>query len=494
MPSLQSSPINGSGTPSRQSFPTANRGYDSGRGRGSLQRGDRGGQRGGNANSFRRGGRAEFSSDRPNYDRSNTTIVVENIPEDKFSEETVREFFSAFGNIAEVTMRPYKRLAIVKYHDWNSAKDAYSSPQVIFDNRFVKVYWYTSQESLPQPPSGAGTNGGAASNTKNGSANVTPAPARSASEASVDLEAFAIKQQEAQRIQEEKAKKRSETETALKEMKIKQEELLKKHAEEQKKLKEKLAAKAGKSVKTEEGSASNEESEIERLKAVLASKKAEAERIGALGSDSALSDDTYSWRGRGRGRGGYRGRGTFTPRGGYRGFDRGGYRGGRGGAPFVVGGGAYNLDNRPKKVSLTGVDFTDPLKNESLREHLLVSTQTPSFFHFTDRKQGYEFTEIETGFEKSYISFTDRKTAERFMAATPDGDIPGVGGKVEMGWVSNGGPLPPVKSTSQYAKQEDTVMDEGDAMAQDESSLRGQHATEQQQEVDYDVADDNDWA
>lgn len=374
MPSLQSSPTNGIPPPSNNYFGAANRGgYESGRGRGNFQRGDRGGQRGNAA--FRRGGRAEFSSDRPNYDRSNTTIVVENIPEEKFSEEAVREFFSTFGDITEVTMRPYKRLAIVKYNDWNSAKDAYSSPQVIFDNRFVKVYWFSSPENLPQPPAVAGTNGGIPSN-RNGSANTTPAPARSTSEASVDMEEFAIKQQEAQRIQEEKAKKRLETEAALKEMKVKQEELLKKHAEEQAKLMEKLAARTGKPVKTEEGSASNDKSEVERLKQVLASKKAEAERLGAVNLDSALTDESYGWRGRGRGRGGFRGRATYAPRGGYRGFDRGGYQG-RGGAPFAVGGGAYNLDNRPKKIFLTGVDFTDPAKNESLREHLLVSPHTP---------------------------------------------------------------------------------------------------------------------
>lgn len=109
-------------------------------------------------------------------------------------------------------------------------------------------------------------------------------------------------------------------------------------------------------------------------------------------------------------------------------------------------------------------------------------------------EQGYEHTEIETGFEKSYVTFADRKTAERFIAACPNSEVPGVG-KVEMGWVPNG-PLPPVKSTSttQFSKQEDTVMDEGDAMAQDERDVRGQHTTEQLPEVDYDVADDNDWA
>jgi hypothetical protein len=50
---------------------------------------------------------------------------------------------------------------------------------------------------------------------------------------------------------------------------------------------------------------------------------------------------------------------------------RGAYRG-RGGAPFGGNLTAYKLDNRPKKVALAGVDFTDPDKDESLRQYLLV--------------------------------------------------------------------------------------------------------------------------
>ena len=77
-------------------------------------------------------------------------MVVENIPEDKFEEQTVRDFFSEFGTIEEVSLQAYKRLAIVKYSDYESAKGTYDSPKVIFDNRFVKVYWY-KPESLPKP-------------------------------------------------------------------------------------------------------------------------------------------------------------------------------------------------------------------------------------------------------------------------------------------------------------------------------------------------------
>jgi hypothetical protein len=291
--------------------------------------------------------------------------VVEQIPEEKFSEDEVRGFFSEFGNIVEVSMRPYKRLAIVKYDNYESAKAAYNSPKVIFDNRFVKVYWYVDQDSLPQPPAVTKP-----SNAPNGGTS-TQTPTKSESEPPLDIEEFARKQQEAQKAHEEKMKKKLEMEAARKELEKRQEDLLKTQAEEKRKLLERIAAKEGKSSTPSAGSdkgspapSAKSTSQAEALKAQLAALEAEAK---SLGIDPNALDDSWSNRGRGRGRGGYRGRGTFAPRG-----FRGGYRG-RGGAPFPRGGGAYNLDNRPKKVGLTGVDFTDPDKDESLRQYLLVS-------------------------------------------------------------------------------------------------------------------------
>lgn len=330
------------------------RGGDRGRGRDGIHRGD------GRTfnNPSRRGGRAEFSSDRPNYDKSNTTIVVEQIPEEKFSEDEVRGFFSEFGNILDVSMRPYKRLAIVKFEDWDSAQAAYKSPKVIFDNRFVKVYWFINTESLPQPPAVSTTTPD------------TPAPARATSEPQIDIEEFARKQEEVQKAHEEKQRKLKEMEAARKELEKRQEDLLKSQAEAKRKLMAKLAAKRGQSGSPAPGSENEASAEPEnptdKLKKQLAALEAEAQ---SLGIDYSLSDDTSSWggRGRGRGRGGYRGRGTFVPRG-----FRGGYRG-RGGTPFAASGRSFNLDNRPKTIGLTGIDFSDPEKDESLRQYLLVS-------------------------------------------------------------------------------------------------------------------------
>ncbi|KAL3418266.1 RNA recognition domain-containing protein [Phlyctema vagabunda] len=444
-----------------QMYGMSERGHARGRGRGG-QRGDSG----------RRGGRAEFSSDRPNHDRNNTTIVVEQIPEEKFSEDAVREFFSEFGTVSEVSMQAYKRLALVKFEDWNGAQAAYRSPKVIFDNRFVKVYWYKDPESLPQPPGGS-MNGA----TKDANGTPIPVPAREASEPQIDLEEFARKQQEVQKVHEEKQKKKLEMELARKELEKRQEELLKNQAEEKRKLMERIAARSGKSNPSAVQAPpttgeTRSTSQTEALKAQLAALEAEAQ---SLGIDPSMPDDA-SWggRGRGRGRGGYRGRGAFVPRGA-----RGGYRG-RGGAPFTGAANAYKLDNRPRKIALTGVDFSSPDKDESLRQYLLGIG---------------EFTDIETTPERTSITFKDRFTAEKFMYDTPGCDIPSVG-KVDMAWVQT--PLPPVnlaaKAAARMDAENDVAMDEGDAMAAPSSPAQhGNYGKEAQDNLDYDVAGDDDW-
>lgn len=321
------------------------RGGDRGRGRG-RGRGDRGGF--GNRNR----GRAEFSHAGPNDDQSVTTIVVEQIPEDKFNEQTVRDFFSEFGNIVEVTLKPYKRLALVKYDDYASAKRAWASPKVIFDNRFVKVYWYK--------PGRDETNGGAHVEEKR-----------------FDQEEFERQQAEAQKAHEEKMKKRKETEEAYQALEKQKEELLKRQQEEKARLLEKLAAKGAnngevaESTKTKEDGengtpAKGEESEkTKQLRAQLASLEAEAQRLGLDPNASAESS-----RGRGRGWGGFRGRGGFPPRG--RGYDPFAARGGFRGRGSIRGrGGVLRLDNRPKRVAVSGVEFNTD-RDEALRQYLLV--------------------------------------------------------------------------------------------------------------------------
>ncbi len=374
-------PKSGSGANGQSGSQHHGAGGERGRGRG------RGRGMGGGAPSTRRG-RAEFSHAGPNQDRSITTVVVENIPEDHFNEQSVRDFFLAFGAVEEVQMQSYKRLALVKYDSWASAKKAYESPKVVFDNRFVKVYWYKPDREDHRRMDHA-----------NGSTAKAGSPTSTQPMDDVQMEEIKRKQDEFQRAHEEKLKKIKATEESRKELEKRKEELLKSQAEERKKLMERLAAKTAKASSpvastptstgegsraggglngTENGGEKQSPSQTEALKAQLAALEAEAR---SLGIDSALSDDTgSSFRGRGggwRGRGAtsYRGRGSYMPRG--RGYDpsRGGgsYRG-RGGMPYAWSGrgGANKLDNRTKKVAVSGVEF-DTQKDEALRQHLLVS-------------------------------------------------------------------------------------------------------------------------
>ena len=328
--------------------------------------------------------RAEFSHVGVNHDRSITTVVVENIPEDHFDEQAVREFFSAFGAIEEVQMQAYKRLALVKYDSWASAMQAYESPKVIFDNRFVKVYWY-------KPNGTPGT-----AQRSNGTAGAASPTSASGLPSETELDEMRKKQEELQQAHEDKMKKIKEREESRRQLERRKEELLRSQAEEKRRLMEKLAARAGKadrssrSVSVDEsaaqqgkdagstspvdGAGRETNSQTQALKAQLAALEAEAR---SLGIDATVPDESGpAFRGRGRGRGFYRGRAGYVPRG-RGGFNshRGGYSGrGRAGPHgWAARAGAHKIDNRPKRVAVSGVEFDDG-KDEALRQYLLVGS------------------------------------------------------------------------------------------------------------------------
>lgn len=475
-------------------------------------RGQRGGRGQGYHASPRGPKRAEFSHAGPNSDRSNTTIVVENIPEEKFDEGSVRSFFSAFGTITEVDMRPYKHLAIVKYADYWAAKSAYDSPKVIFDNRFVKVYWYKPGSVVPTTSTEHHKNNHHDSSISSPTSSAVPTTTK---EPEFNREEFEKNAQAAQKKLEEKKALMKDAEEKRQLLEKQKFELAQKQAEEKRRLLEKIQAKKRKSSGAADddsggggGAAMNgvdkqtngtttaadadddkASAQTKALRAQVAALEAEAK---SLGLDTALSDDSWAagrGRGRGRGRGGGRGRGSYRGWEGFAGRGAAGHHDisfkgsprGRGG--FGVGGGAYNLDNRTKKVGVSGVEFNGD-RDEALRQYLFAIG---------------EFEAIESSAEKpdtQIITFKDRYTAERFMYGTKN--IPSVG-TVELAWVNT--PLPPVMRQN-VEKGGDA---DGDAMmvgnVRNDGSVGG--GGEQQQhgmvttaeanvEVDYDVAEEDD--
>jgi hypothetical protein len=304
---------------------------------------------------------------------------VENIPDENFNESSVRDFFSQFGNIEQVDLRPYRKVAIIKYDTWDSAQKAYSSPKVIFDNRFVKCFWFKDESQIPAPRQGHGQNPNfqPLSKSREGSVAGTENGTRPPTSASppIDLEAFRAKQEAAQAAYQEKLRKKKEMEEKMAEMQKRQEELLKRQAEEKRKLMEKLAEKEGKSVdevEREVSGGAGEERKVSQAEALKRQLQALEEEARSLGIDPNSEDQVGSWPTRGRGRG--RGRGAFVPRGGFAPRGRGGFAPrGRGGAYVPGAPNPYKLDNRTKKVGITGVDLTDGEKDEGLRQFLLVS-------------------------------------------------------------------------------------------------------------------------
>ncbi|KAI9807652.1 MAG: hypothetical protein M1825_005593 [Sarcosagium campestre] len=456
-------------------------GSERGRGRGR-------GRGAGGAQQSNRRGRAEFSQAGPNQDRSITTVVVENIPEEKFDEQAVREFFESFGVIEDVQMQAYKRLALVKYSDWASAKQAYESPRVIFDNRFVKVYWY--KPGVSTGPRKDQERPGARS----------PVAEKSPEQIEAEMEEIRKKQAELQKAHEAKLEKIKAAEESRRELERRREELLKGQAE----LAARMGARTGQGVAkassptaaaspgdgqagdklspgkgVDADAAPKPKSKTEALRAQLAALEAEAKNLGI---DSSLTDDPYAGRGggRGRGRGTYRGRGAFVPRG-RGGYDaqRGGYRG-RGGPALARGGrggGAYKLDNRTKRVTVSGVEFNEK-NDEGLRQYLLGIGEFENIERNPDRG------------DSQIITFKDRFTAEKFVYGPTE--IPSVG-KVEMAWLNT--PAPPSQPPTQSAA---VLMDlsNGQTNTMDESMHEaGGQADEMQKNTtneDYDVAEDDD--
>ncbi|KAI0419137.1 hypothetical protein F5X98DRAFT_335313 [Xylaria grammica] len=366
-------------------------------------------------------GRVPFAVNGPNYDKTKRALVVQNIPSSNFTEDQVRGYFSQFGNIAEVSMQNHNRLAMIRFDTWEAANAAWSSPKVIFDNRFVKVFWCKEEGGDEITP-----NEKSANNTTNGhSDGTTPADESASVKPEFDLEEFYRRQVEAQKIHNEKTKKRQEIERERQELEDRQRGLRERQAEAKRQLEAKLRANGiqnGSSSPTEiktEDEEKKPSTQTEALRAQLAALEQEANQLGIDPDEN--HDDSFSWPPRGRGRGrGYRGRGTFAPR-----ATRGtyGYRG-RGGtvearhAAYA----AYSLDNRPRIVALSGVDFTMPENDEALRQYLFSVG---------------EFKEVHGGPAITHVTFKDRKTAEKFMfGVSANNSILGIEGKIEPTWAT----------------------------------------------------------
>ncbi|CAO3611933.1 unnamed protein product [Cunninghamella echinulata] len=113
------------------------------------------GHRGGGPMRTRGGGRGGMSSNRNHreqlpytsrYTSYSTKIVVENIPSEHCTIDAVTDYFGKFGKLTNLSVQPDHSRAFIQYTTHQEALAAYQSPAVIFNNRFVKVYWQKVDE------------------------------------------------------------------------------------------------------------------------------------------------------------------------------------------------------------------------------------------------------------------------------------------------------------------------------------------------------------
>ncbi|KAL5601155.1 hypothetical protein BROUX41_005960 [Berkeleyomyces rouxiae] len=382
------------------------------------------------------------------YDIEPGRVYVRDIPAENFSEDAIRDFFTQFGSITDIVLQQRNTSALIQFAEESEALAAIDSPKPVFDNRFVTVVPARKLRKPDEPV-----------------------------EPEFNMEEVIKKQEEAQRTFEEKKKLRDELQQKLKDLEQQETTIRKSQFELKRKIAEKqtaLTRKNGGSLGTEA------DSDMEILRAQLAALEDEALSLGltpangtehggkgddnmsyeytSCPSNGGLGGPGYPWRGRGRG-----GRARGAVRGRFRGDIHQAYRG-------------ATLDNRPRTVAVKGVDFTISAHSEALRQYLMAVGS---------------FTDIQSTSETTHIMFDDRKTAETFWNGLAYNPITGVAGELELSWVSNtAGPL--VMDVSSDGDEDENV---ASAEGQNNSShmLGKKYEDDDRADVDYDVADEDDW-
>ncbi|KNC98627.1 uncharacterized protein SPPG_06309 [Spizellomyces punctatus DAOM BR117] len=377
----------------------------------------RGGFRNPRGFSRRGGGRGGFFG---HSSQRGDTLCVQSIPPEFCSIDKINAFFKKFGTITNIKLDVPSSKAVVQFSRHQEAMAAYRSPDPIFGNRFVRVFWFNSDASAADFKAGADVQTPAVPQR---ASVVHPDPISSGPD---DISATTAAKVAAAEEKKEKAKQMLEM----------QQSLISKQLEEQKNIMEKLQSKnltpkekkalldqfeiLSKSLKDVMDSASNqvsavkgkggpvsrttimEEKERERLDRELDAlnqiSTADPEQ-GGRAPDAALVAELEALKAQAAERGIDpaaviaaatipRGGGTYS-----RGRGRGSWGVGRGGS-------RYTLDNRPTKIRVEGLISPAHL---ALRSH----------FERFGTVSGLTLSEDNT---MAVVQFASRRDAEKAMS------------------------------------------------------------------------------
>ncbi|KAI8819889.1 uncharacterized protein EV422DRAFT_568343 [Fimicolochytrium jonesii] len=219
----------GGGAPFQAGGPGGPENFQSGLRGGFARRGGRGGA---NFNSGFGGhhqqgnmGQRTFGGN-PKGRASNDTLVVQNVPAEHLTIDKISEFFKKFGTITNIKLHVPTSKAVLQFSTPAEAQAAYRSPDPIFDNRFVKVF-FANPDNM----------GGKAETSPLPTA---PVASTRRSVITIDPQAAAAEAQKAAAAAAAAAEEKKEKTKQMLEM---QQNLIAKQIEEQKKIMEKLQSK-----------------------------------------------------------------------------------------------------------------------------------------------------------------------------------------------------------------------------------------------------------
>ncbi|CEP09278.1 hypothetical protein [Parasitella parasitica] len=384
----------------------------------------RGGMRGRGRGRGRGGSQGNYQRHQhQNMNPLNTTLNVEKIPVENCHISTINDFFAKFGTITNISVQPHAQKAIIQYSTRAEAEAAYNSPDAIFDNRFVKVYWSKEDPSNP-------------SNTTSTDkpANVVAAAPQTPVAPKVnepDPELVAARAAEIAHAREEKQKKHQEQMKHILEIQKRRESQLQQQIDEQKRLLTRLTNSAG-MTQTEKAellkALKNIQSDIDTSKSAAATEAAQTKVAATAAASSTEHANTHVKEGEetteelkkklARLEVEAANLGIHSSGSGFRG-GRGGYYGrGRGSWPRARGGMAprpMSLDNRPTKISVK--DIPESSNDTELRQHF---------------QQFGNVTFFEQKDSEALIQYAQRFEAEKAMAV--GANYPK--GSLQLDWVS----------------------------------------------------------
>lgn len=87
--------------------------------------------------------RSEFwGTNRPPSDRTSTTLVISDIPQQHLSVPEIRDYFQQFGEVTNIALEGRSKRALISFGSNREAYQAWKSDAAVFGSRHVKVLWH----------------------------------------------------------------------------------------------------------------------------------------------------------------------------------------------------------------------------------------------------------------------------------------------------------------------------------------------------------------